>query len=407
MNNSERKTILVLSTTFPRWHGDTEPDFVYELSSRLTGAFEIHVLAPHFQGAKKYELFDGMHVHRYQYFLEQFQMLAYQGGILANLKKAKWIYVLVPFLLFFQLLHSIRLIKKYDIDIIHAHWIFPQGFIGVLVRFLTKKSVKIVVTSHGGDLFGLRGAFFKWTQKNVLSSVDRITVVSQYMKDHIAQHFKRQIAQEYVNVISMGVELNNVFVPNTERVMARNSLIFVGRLVPKKGLHVLLHALYHLKSEGHIYSLQIIGDGPERNRLEAQCADLDISSQVEFLGAKVKSQLPDYLQRSECAVFPFVIDANGDQEGLGLVVVEAIGCGCTVVVSNLGAIADVIPDDCICHVKAESGNYESLADAIKTASKSAYSNSKQCADFREKIKNKFDWDVIAEHYTELFYSLYG
>ena len=60
--------VLVLTSTFPRWKNDTTPPFVFELEKRLSKDFEIHILAPHHKGAKKEEIMEGLHVHRFQYF---------------------------------------------------------------------------------------------------------------------------------------------------------------------------------------------------------------------------------------------------------------------------------------------------------------------------------------------------
>ena len=85
--SAPRTSILVLTSTFPRWKGDVEPPFVHELARRLTDSFDVHVLAPHAPGSKCHEILDGVHVHRFRYGPAILERLAYQGGILANLKK--------------------------------------------------------------------------------------------------------------------------------------------------------------------------------------------------------------------------------------------------------------------------------------------------------------------------------
>ena len=80
--------ILVTASTFPRWQGDTEPPFVFELCRRLQKrGVDIDIIAPHAPGAKAMEVMDGINVYRYRYGPERLEVLAYQGGILANLKR--------------------------------------------------------------------------------------------------------------------------------------------------------------------------------------------------------------------------------------------------------------------------------------------------------------------------------
>ena len=83
--------LLIIASTFPRWKNNSTPAFVYELEKRLTEDFEIDIFAPHHDGAKKEELMDGLHVHRFQYFWpEKLQKFCCEGGILPNVKKYFW-----------------------------------------------------------------------------------------------------------------------------------------------------------------------------------------------------------------------------------------------------------------------------------------------------------------------------
>jgi hypothetical protein len=85
--------------------------------------------------------------------------LAYQGGILANLKRSRWCYMLLPFFFISQLSALWRILRHRRVDVIHAHWIIPQGVVAVAARMLAlrgKKTPAILCASHGGDLFGLQ-----------------------------------------------------------------------------------------------------------------------------------------------------------------------------------------------------------------------------------------------------------
>ncbi len=76
---------------------DVEPPFVYELCRRLTDEFHVHVLAPHASGAETEEQLAGIQVTRYRYFFSRWESLAYNGGILANLKQNPLRFGLIPF----------------------------------------------------------------------------------------------------------------------------------------------------------------------------------------------------------------------------------------------------------------------------------------------------------------------
>jgi len=98
----QKPRLLVLTSTFPRWPGDKEPPFVYELSKRLTTDYEVHVLAPHAPGAALEEQYDNLQITRFRYCFERYQTLTYGGGILANLKQRRWRYLLIPLFLFWH-----------------------------------------------------------------------------------------------------------------------------------------------------------------------------------------------------------------------------------------------------------------------------------------------------------------
>ena len=80
--------VLVLTSTFPRWRGDREPPFVFELCRRLAASHELLVLAPHCPGAATEErLAERLTVCRFRYAPERLESLAYEGGILEDLDK--------------------------------------------------------------------------------------------------------------------------------------------------------------------------------------------------------------------------------------------------------------------------------------------------------------------------------
>ena len=330
------KRVLVLTSTFPRWEGDTDPPFVHTLSDYLSNDFDIHVLAPHCEGAKVEERSGTLRVFRYRYGPERFERLAYDGGITTKLKKNPLYYLLVPTFLLAQIWAARRLNKQFRYDLIHAHWIIPQGIVATMI------GVPYVVTSHGADLYAMSGGVFEWLKRKCLMTSAGITVVSHAMVTQV-----RRLGVDSVNVqvASMGVDVDNVFTPPQER-RRRGSLkiVFVGRLVEKKGLPVLLNAVSRLKRDGTSVELVVVGAGPERPHLERLVSYLSIRESVDFVGALPNHEIPDYYRTADVAVFPFVKARDGDQEGLGLVSVEAMACGCVVVASRLPAVEDVVTD---------------------------------------------------------------
>ena len=130
-------------------------------------------------------------------------------------------------------------------------------------------------------------------------------------------------------------------------------LVFVGRLVSDKGADLLLEALALLDTKPR---LTIAGDGPERARLEKQAADLQLQSQIEFVGNQTSEQLAKILNAHQILVVP-----SRWREPFGIVALEGIACGCVVVGSAEGGLAEAIGP---CGITFPNGNVRALADAL-------------------------------------------
>lgn len=400
--NPSRRRLLVLTSTFPRYQGDHEPSFVYELCRRLAEKHDVTVLAPHAPQTQRQETMAGIKVLRFRYAPPCLETLAYNGGIIANLKQNPFRYGLVPFFLLSQFFVVVKMLRRYDFNVIHAHWLIPQGVIATLGRFYAKKPVKILCTSHGGDLYGLRGRFADWLKKMVIRNSDAVTVVSEAMR---AEAKKIAGAEEakHVQVISMGVDAESTFIPRESK-RAANELLFVGRLVEKKGVAYLLEAMPLILEKYPDTILKIVGSGPEKDRLQQQARQLGIENRVYFLGALAQSKIPAHYRRATIFVAPSIIATGGDQEGLGLVFAEALACECAVVASDLPAIADLIIDG---HtgVIAKQKNSIDLATQIIRLLNDHDLRQRISHNGRHHVLDRFDWGIIADRYSQVIQDL--
>ena len=400
--NAVRKKILVLTSTFPRWKDDVEPPFVYELCRRLTDSYNVHVLAPHAPGAASEERLNGIQVTRHRYFFSHWETLAYQGGMLANLKKNPLKYCLVPFFFFSQLHALKRLLHQQHFDLIHAHWLIPQGLIALTAKFLVKTAPPLLTTSHGGDLFALRGSLARRLKRQVAIHSCAVTVVSRSMSSALA---KLEVDQKRINIIPMGVDLQTVFVPPVKRERTE-VLLFVGRLVEKKGLKFLIEALPQILVEYPGVRLRIVGDGQEKNLLQKRVSELGIGNRVDFLGGVKNESLPALYQTSDVVVFPSVIADGGDREGFGLVLVEALGCECATVVTDLPAMQDIISDGKTALVVPQYDSQQITEKVLRLLKESELRRSLGKRG-RRYVLQRFDWENVIRQYTDLIHSVTG
>lgn len=395
---SPKPLLLVLTSTFPRWRNDVEPPFVFELSRRLTDTFDITVLTPRAPGSLEHETLDGLRVIRFPYFIRSRENLAsHGGGILNRLRANPLNYLLVPPFLIGQLWALIRILRHEDWDLIHAHWLIPQGLVALLARRLARRPVPLVCTSHGGDLFALRGTPFRALKRAVLRASHRITVVSRAMRDEV---LALGIAPDKVAVIPMGVDLRERFTPDPRIPREQNQLLFVGRLVEKKGVGFLLNALPRILLASPDTRLTIAGGGPLETELRELAASLQISDHVNFKGMVSQSDLPAFYRRATLFIAPFQVADSGDQEGFGLVLVEAMGCGCPVICGEVPAVRDIVLDENTA-VLVNPRNPVDLANAIIGLLADPIRRERYAENARRHCEEAFDWGTIAARYGEL------
>ena len=392
---SPKYKILVVTSTFTTSGAGLVPDFISGLCSRLKSYnMDVHVLAPHAYGLSRFEVLDGVTVYRHRYFIERFQSLAYGSGIMENLRANPLNFFLLPCFIIAQLFSLSTLLLRNDYHAIHAHWLIPQGALSIWARLITgrKDDIPIICTSHGSDLFKLNNFFLNKLKKWVIESCEQTVVVSQHMKEHCAT---LGIATGNISVIPMGIDLRGKFKPVTGVKRARRRIVYVGRLIESKGILQLLDAMNKIKDSVDDLELHIVGDGSLRKILLERVEQGGLSNNIVIHGAVVSSKLPALYSSASIFVFPSV-----QNEGLGLVVVEALACGCVVVASQLESLKGIVVDG-VNGLSVLPGDVNSLADALlKLLSDDALYQSLSTTE-NDAIINKYDWATTGRSYYEL------
>ncbi|WP_028604256.1 glycosyltransferase [Ottowia thiooxydans] len=391
------KTLLVLASTYPRWQGDPEPGFVHELAKRLTGRFRVIVLGPHAPGAKPREILDGVEVVRYRYGPQRVETLVNDGGIVTNLRLHRWKLLLVPSFVLAQAWWAWRLCKREKVDVIHAHWLIPQGLLALGCQRLTGRATPFVVTSHGADLYALRAAPLQALKRLVLRGAHAATVVSSAMREEVDQ---LGVDVSTVSVIPMGVDMADRFVPDATQTRSRSELLFVGRLVEKKGLPFLLDALPAVLQERPDVTLTIAGFGPDEDQLKAKVLELGLQNAVKFIGALPQKDLPVLYQRAALFVAPFVKAESGDQEGLPVALMEAVACGCPALAGDVAGLQDIFgahANACIVNPRDKAA----LAAAILAQLGEPEKAAQRSLSMRAALREHLGWDHVAERYARL------
>lgn len=367
---------------------------MHELSRRLGGGFCVTVLAPAAPGARPHALLDGVEVVRYRYAPRWLETLAYDGGIVPKLRRQPWKWLLVPLLLCGQLRALRRELRRLHPAVVHAHWIVPQGMLAALA-IGERKTPALVITSHGTDVFAFNGMLMRRLKHRVLARATAVTVVSRAVRE---ASIALGAEADRVRVAPMGVNLQSLFVPDARVERSRHEILFVGRFAPSKGLDVLLRAMPQILAAEPDVTLTLVGTGPEADALRRQACGLQIADRINFTGPLPQTALPDFYRRAAVFVAPYVQTALGEQEGFGLTIVEAIGCGCPVVATDMPGLRDTLSDDVDL---VEPNNAESLARAIARTLAAPEAAAKVNVDLRKRIVESFDWQVVSQKYASL------
>jgi glycosyltransferase involved in cell wall biosynthesis len=389
-----RPRLLVLASTYPRWPGDPEPGFVHELAKRLAGRFRVVVLGPHAPGAKRRESMDGVEVVRYRYAPAALETLVNDGGIVTNLKRSRWKLLLVPAFVLAQAWAAWRIARRDRIDVIHAHWLLPQGLIAALLQSLPGRKVPFVVTSHGADLYALRGKALAALKRFVLRRCAAATVVSSAMLESLRGIGAPTVK---VSVLSMGVDVSGRFKPDSTIERSGDEILFVGRLVEKKGVAHLIRALPRVLAQRPSVRLTIAGFGPYEAQLRTEALAAGVAAHVDFLGALPQSRLPELYQRAGVFVAPFVRADSGDQEGLPVALMEAIACGCPILAGDVAGLHDMLGE----HAHAvvfDPFDEDGLADRIVATLADPHAAGERALGMGAHVRQRFDWENIAARY---------
>lgn len=397
------KKILLTTSTFPRWKGDSEPPFISDMAQALARYFKVFVLVPHAKGAKKKETWGEVEIRRFSYFLPyKWQRLCYNGGIFANLLRSKFNYFLIPFLFLFEMLAVVRLIKKENIDLLYANFILPQGFVGVMMKRLIK--VPVVINVLGGDI-GITNPILRYFVKYSLKRADHVVALTPAITNEIN---KLGIAEIDISVVPLGV-YSDLFSPEfrdnkiRQKYVTNNDplLLFVGRLVEKKGVEYLVKAFPKILEKFDTAKLLIIGNGLLANDLKRLTHDLKLTDSVYFEGDIDNKKLPQYYASADIFIGPSIIPESGDLEGQGVVFLEAMASGCCTIGTNIGGIPM-----CVVHEKSgllvEQKNSQQISQAVIRILEDLDLRKSLKMSGREYVVNNFDWKMIGKKYKELF-----
>jgi glycosyltransferase involved in cell wall biosynthesis len=203
-----------------------------------------------------------------------------------------------------------------------------------------------------------------------------------------------------VQIAYFGVDME-AFRPVERKTGEPFTIGYIGRLMPPKGVLVLVDALAQIKSEN--WRFLVVGDGTERTEMQRRLAEYGLLDRCEFVGAVQYEETPEYFQKIDVLAMP-TITTPKFREQFGRVLIEAMACNVPVVGSTCGAIPEVIGDAGI--VVAEN-DATALAAGLRRLiqDKALHANLSNAG--RKRVEKNFTWEHVAEQIFSLYERVLG
>ena len=390
--------VLFLVTAYPRDPADVITPWMVETIRRLRArGVTVEVLAPAYRGLPD-QTVDGVRVHRFRYAPRGWETLTHDQTAPDRIRQKPWFLALVPGYVAAGSRAAAKVAREGRFDVVHAFWPIPQGILGLHAK--RKTGLPLVSTFFGVELTWMERQFpfLAPLLRRIVRGSDAVTAISTYTAGRLGA----QVPGVDPAIIPFGaaVDAPSEPPPYTYDGTRPFELLFVGRLVERKGVHLLLDALATLPPERRVV-LNVVGDGPDRAKLQEQAERLGLGGRAVFHGFVPKEELQRRLETCDAFVLPAVIDAKGDTEGLGVVLIEAMSYARPVIASAAGGIVDIVSDGRNGFL-VPPGDAAALSTAIGRMMDDPAAARTLGLNGRRDVERGFSWDVIADRLAEIY-----
>ena len=385
----EIKKSLLVTLDFPPNLGGVAA-YYYNICKNLP-ADKIVVLAPKQEGAEAFDAKQNFTIIR-ENIISQFpkKMPKSMGGVLKLIASIKWMSIIK---------HITRLVKNHGIELIQAGQVLPIGTLSLVYK--KRKKIPYIFYAHGLDILLPQKFMRKKTLlKEIITNASKIIANSYFTKDELIKLGAKddqvivvnpcpnltaeQISEWKLDEIQKNYELKD-----------KKIILTVGRLVERKGHDMIIKALPQIIKEVPKVIYLIVGEGPERKRLEKLVNQSSLRDYVHFVGPVNQADLPAFYQLCHVFVMPARQLKDGDVEGFGIVYLEANLFGKPVVGGRSGGVPEAI-------IEGETGflvnptNVDEIAQKIIILLTDAALAERLGMQGLARVSEKFDWQTQTE-----------
>ena len=363
--------------------------FIQNIAERLAKTMDVFVVTGRVKNIVNKERKGGLRVFRHSLFN------------LKDLSYSSWLYILtaMPFIF----LRSFYMIKREKIGLVHCQG-FLSGILGYFLKKIGKTPYVITIQSADFSVYHPQANIkpVRWVYKVIERKIFQNAVKCHAVSNYLGEHFKKYGIKD-IEIIPNGVDCFE-FKPDFNKKKTRkelgldtdNLILACGsRLEHKNGTHDVIKAAKYLKERIKNFKIVVVGDGPDRERLEKMIKKFRLKDKVCMLGYVLHPELPKYMAASDIFVRPSLA------EGFGIIFIEAMACEVPVIGTPVGGIPDFLKDQAT-GLFCKPNNPKDIAEKIETLIINKDLRGKLVKDAKKMVVEVYNWDKISKKIIEIY-----
>ena len=398
--------ILSLTSSYPRFQGDATAPFIESIVTHIAREGpEVHLVLPEHREWSRPAVQDGVHFHTYRYSPRRsWTPWGYSQSLEAGVKLHRSLYGLAPFVFYSARRKCLELARRKRFDVVHAHWLMPNGVIAAAVS--ERLGLPLVISLHGSDIsVSERSSWMGALARRCFARAAAVTAPSE----DLLERARGLGATGILEVIPYGADVEALRPDKLAAQQVRDRLapraedvlvLGLGRLVHWKGFEFLIDAIGRLRAPAPEVRLVIAGDGDLAGELARRVQRLDLGERVSFVGMVMRNEVAAYLAAADIVAVPSV-HFRGYVDGLPNVALEAMAAGKPLVATRVGGLPQVIRDGENGFL-VEERNDEALAEAILALARDAKLRERMGRSGQALIRDSLNWDVVGRRFVAVY-----
>jgi glycosyltransferase involved in cell wall biosynthesis len=401
-----RHAIVMVTTSYPRFPGDTVGTFMEPIALGLAGrGHDVHVVAPWHPLVARPAREQGVSFHFYRYTpVRALDVFGYAVALRADvsLRWRAWVAAPLGLAAGWRLARAVA--RRCGATVVHGHWVVPGG----VQAALAAGGRPLVVSLHGSDIYvAERHAMVGRVARAVFRRAACVTACSEDLRRRGVRLGAREALSE---VVPYGVDASRFAPSEQARAATRTALgvpaeaplvVALGRFVRKKGFEHLIDAMGLVSERLPQVRLVLAGAGDLDAELRARAAARGISERVIWPGLLPHGRIPALLAAADVVAVPSVRDEAGNVDGLPNVAMEALASAAPVVATPAGGLGDVVRHGETGLIVPER-DAAALAEAIAALLADPGRRRELGAAARRDVEARFGWDRVAERFEAIY-----